>query len=76
MKKGKESSGTDSDASRFDSPATTDPSTVRAVSLEVPGGSNETEADREESEEDETALSYCTALCCASSDRAYQPINK
>lgn len=45
------------------------PSNVRAVSLEVPGGSNETEADGEESEGDETAVSYCTALCCASSDR-------
>ena len=39
-------------------------------------GSNETETDGEESDEGEIYASNCTALCCASSDKAYQLTNK
>ena len=39
-------------------------------------GSNETETDGEESDEEEISVSNCTALCCTSSDKAYQPTSR
>ena len=70
-KKGKESSGTESDASFIsgnrDSPAlSAEPSTSTATL-------DEAETDMEEGQ---SSVNNCTSLCCASNDKAYQPIDK
>ena len=71
-KKGKESSQVATSSLTFQLRDASEPSS----SASTVSQSGETGTDGEETDERETPVSNCTALCCANSGKAYQPTHK